>query len=111
MVFSKSYCPYCKATKKILSTFLDDKVDVLNWTIVEIDLMDEKDEADIKEGLAKLTSQLTVPNIFIEYVHVGGNDDIQDLAASGALGEIVHELVKERIRDTRDAEHDESQSL
>ena len=35
------------------------------------------DGAEIQEALAELTKQRTVPNIFIDKKHIGGNSDLQ----------------------------------
>lgn len=79
VVFSKSYCPFCKKTKDL---FDDLKVDA---TVYELNQMD--DGADIQSALLELTGQNTVPNVFIKGEHVGGNDDCQRAAKAGTLQE------------------------
>jgi len=69
VVFSKSYCPYCQASKQTLSE-LGAKPHVL-----ELDQID--DGAEIQDALRELTNQGTVPNIFIDKKHIGGNSDLQ----------------------------------
>ncbi|KAI9654200.1 MAG: hypothetical protein M1821_006728 [Bathelium mastoideum] len=68
-VFSKSYCPYCKATKQLLSEL------GAKPYIIELDQVD--DGADIQDALEEMTSQRSVPNIFISKQHIGGNSDLQ----------------------------------
>ncbi|GES60777.1 teaA receptor TeaR [Aspergillus terreus] len=68
-VFSKSYCPYCKASKDLLNSF-DAK-----FTTVELDK--ESDGSAIQDALQEITGQRTVPNIFINKKHIGGNSDLQ----------------------------------
>jgi len=68
-VFSKSYCPYCKATKQLLSEF---KVQPY---IIELDQVD--DGQDIQNALKEITGQTSVPNIYIGQQHIGGNSDLQ----------------------------------
>ncbi|KAI9814158.1 MAG: hypothetical protein M1832_005969 [Thelocarpon impressellum] len=68
-VFSKSYCPYCKASKALL-TELGAK-----FYLIELDQVD--DGSDIQNALEKITGQRTVPNIFIKQQHIGGNSDLQ----------------------------------
>ncbi|KAF7897121.1 hypothetical protein EAF00_005349 [Botryotinia globosa] len=68
-VFSKSYCPYCNSTKKLLT---DMKA---NFYSIELDQVD--DGAAIQSYLAQKTGQSSVPNIFIGQKHVGGNSDLQ----------------------------------
>ncbi|KUI57341.1 Glutaredoxin [Cytospora mali] len=73
MVFSKSYCPYCQASKKTL-----DKTGV-KYTAYELDR--ESDGSDIQDALEKISSQRTVPNIFIGKEHIGGNSDLSALGS------------------------------
>ncbi|KAL2043174.1 hypothetical protein N7G274_004234 [Stereocaulon virgatum] len=68
-VFSKSYCPYCKATKALLSE------KGAKFYIIELDQVDDGDA--IQNALEDMTSQRSVPNIFINHKHIGGNSDLQ----------------------------------
>jgi len=68
-VFSKSYCPYCKATKSLLSE------QGAKAFIIELDQVD--DGAAIQDALQEITNQRSVPNIFINHKHIGGNSDLQ----------------------------------
>ncbi|TKA31032.1 hypothetical protein B0A50_02000 [Salinomyces thailandicus] len=68
-VFSKSWCPYCKATKSLLSE-MGAKAHIL-----ELDQMD--DGAELQDALYEITNQRSVPNIFIDKKHIGGNSDLQ----------------------------------
>jgi len=68
-VFSKSWCPYCRAAKTTLSEL------GAKYYTVELDQVE--DGAAIQDALEELTSQRTVPNIFIGKQHIGGNSDLQ----------------------------------
>jgi len=68
-VFSKSYCPYCKATKSLLS-----ELGAKSY-IIELDQVE--DGAAIQDALQEITNQRSVPNIFIKQKHIGGNSDLQ----------------------------------
>ncbi|KAM0802122.1 putative glutaredoxin [Usnea florida] len=68
-VFSKSYCPYCKATKSLLSEM------GAKFYAIELDQVD--DGSAIQGALTELTGQSTVPNVFISKKHIGGNSDLQ----------------------------------
>lgn len=82
MVFSKSYCPYCKATKDLLN-----KLGVKDSKIFELDNMDEG--SDMQQYLAEKTGQRTVPNVFISGDHIGGNSDLQALNEKGQLKKLL----------------------
>ncbi|KAG9088366.1 Glutaredoxin-1 [Ceratobasidium sp. 370] len=81
-VFSKSYCPYCRAAKQgITELGVDDVV------IFELDTLD--DGAEIQNYLLEKTGQRTVPNIFISQTHVGGNDAFQEKRRSGEVQKLL----------------------
>lgn len=82
VVWSKSYCPYCSATKKLLASETDADV-----VIHEINEMQNGDV--LHDELQAMTGQRTVPNIFINGKHVGGNSEIQELARSGKLRKLL----------------------
>lgn len=68
-VFSKSYCPYCKATKSLLSEM------GAKYYAIELDQVD--DGSEIQAALAEKTGQSTVPSVWISKKHIGGNSDLQ----------------------------------
>jgi len=69
MVFSKSYCSYCRNTKRIL--------DGLGAKYQVYELNQEDDGDEIQEALQHMTGQQTVPSIFIGKKHIGGNSDLE----------------------------------
>jgi len=74
-IYTKSWCPYCSAAKKLLS---EKGVD-----FTEIDI-EKKPEARA-EMIQKARGRSTVPQIFIGEKHVGGCDDLYDLDDRGQL--------------------------
>jgi len=74
-IYTKSYCPYCVRAKELLK-----KKDV---TFEEIDIEHDQDLA-IK-AMERAGGRKTVPQIFIDGVHVGGCDDLYALDAEGKL--------------------------
>ncbi|KAL6709239.1 Glutaredoxin [Coniothyrium glycines] len=78
-VFSKSYCPYCKQAKQLLSE------SGAKFYAIELDQVD--DGSAIQSTLGELTGQTTVPNIFIAQKHIGGNSDLQ--AKKKELGSLL----------------------
>ncbi len=58
MVFAKSYCPYCKQTRKLLMQW-EDSIDL---HVLDLDLMDQEDGALVQMELLQQTGQRTVPN-------------------------------------------------
>ncbi|RMZ66523.1 glutaredoxin [Pyrenophora seminiperda CCB06] len=80
-VFSKSYCPYCRQAKQLLS----DKG--AKFYAIELDQVD--DGSAMQSALGEITGQTTVPNIFIAQKHIGGNSDLQ--AKKGELPTLLKE--------------------
>ncbi|KAL8707261.1 MAG: hypothetical protein Q9225_007791 [Loekoesia sp. 1 TL-2023] len=68
-VFSKSYCPYCRASKTLLSEM------GAKFYVIEMDQVD--DGADLQNALEEISGQRSVPNIYIQQKHIGGNSDLQ----------------------------------
>jgi len=68
-VFSKSYCPYCKATKALLTE------KGAKFYAIELDQVD--DGSAIQNALREMNGQSSVPNIYIGQKHIGGNSDLQ----------------------------------
>jgi len=78
-IYTKGWCPYCSAAKKLL----DDK----GATYTEIDI-EKKPEARA-EMIQKAMGRSTVPQIFIGERHVGGCDDLYALDARGELDRLL----------------------
>ncbi|EGW30167.1 uncharacterized protein SPAPADRAFT_144298 [Spathaspora passalidarum NRRL Y-27907] len=77
VVYSKTYCPYCKSTKELFGKLNQD------FKVVELDNV--SDGSVIQRGLKEITGQGTVPNIFINGKQIGGNSDLQSLYSQGKL--------------------------
>lgn len=45
--------------------------------------------SSIQNALQEMTGQRTVPNIFINQKHIGGNSDLQDLHRAGKLQSLL----------------------
>merc|ERR1711982_284547 len=82
MVFSKSYCPFAKQTKDLF------KAKSIDAKIYELD--QEGDGADIQNKLKEMSGQSTVPNVYINGKHIGGNSDVQALEKAGNLDSTVN---------------------
>jgi len=72
VVFSKSYCPYCKKAK----SYLND----LGFDFFTYELDIENDGKEVHEVIKSITRQRTVPNIFINGRPIGGYDSISKLS-------------------------------
>ncbi|KAK0652784.1 putative glutaredoxin [Cercophora newfieldiana] len=86
VVFSKSYCPYCNNTKRLLDGY--------GAKYAHYELNQEEDGSDVQDALLKITGQRTVPNIFINKQHIGGNSDFEAVISKGKDGKKVEELLQ-----------------
>ncbi|KAF8678449.1 hypothetical protein RHS04_05265 [Rhizoctonia solani] len=79
VVFSKTYCPYSKRAKSLLSSL---KLEPAPY-VVEVDLRSDSDT--VKALLVRLTGHGTFPNILVRRKSIGGSDDLARLHESGEL--------------------------
>ena len=78
-IYSTPICGHCKQAKALL--------DRLGIEYVEHNVYEDADAmAVMREGGFK-----TVPQIFIEDVHVGGNVDLHEMHEAGALDNLINE--------------------
>jgi glutaredoxin 3 len=80
-IYSARYCPYCASAKALLKrkgiAFTD--VDIGgNWELRD-------------EMIARSNGRVTVPQIFVGSVHVGGSDDLHELERTGQLDRLLAE--------------------
>ncbi len=73
-IYTKDYCPYCTRAKRLLSR---KGIEFREYDVTH-------DVAGQKEMIER-SGRRTVPQIFIDDVHVGGSDDLVDYDRSGAL--------------------------
>ena len=77
LIYSKDNCPHCISAKKLL---FDKNVP---HTVREINL--EKNSIKKQAILFQITNQKTLPIIFIAGTHIGGAQELRDMAKSGQL--------------------------
>lgn len=78
-MYTTAICPYCVAAKNVL------KSKGLEYSEIRIDI----DPAKLAEMLDRSQGRRTVPQIFINGIHVGGHDDLVAADRSGRLAEIL----------------------
>jgi len=85
-VYTKETCPHCKEAKALLT-------DKYGLDIVEVDVLGPESDAILQQMRTFSGGRNTVPQVFFNAEHLGGNDDVQGLDKSGALADKV-EFVK-----------------
>lgn len=78
-IYTTAICPYCVSAKGFL------RRKGLDYEEVRVDL----DPVRRDEMLARSQGRRSVPQIFINDVHIGGYDDLVAAERSGRLDEIV----------------------
>ncbi len=80
VMYATAVCPYCVRAEQLLR-----RKGVTDIEKIRIDLEPERRE----EMLAKSNGMRTVPQIFIDGLHVGGCDDIHELDRQGKLDPLL----------------------
>ena len=78
-IYTTTVCPYCVRAKSLLTR--------KGQTYKEINLNQEPDRRD--EMLKRAGGKMTVPQIFIDGLHVGGCDELYALDKQGGLDPLL----------------------
>lgn len=78
-IYTSPLCGYCHAAKRLLTS--------KNVSFVEVDVAAEPDRR--AEMMQRANGGRTVPQIFINDVHVGGSDDLHLLERNGKLDPLL----------------------
>jgi len=79
-IYTTRYCPYCISAKALLTR--------KNVQFTEIDV--SGDPAGRAKMIARANGRMTVPQIFIGEVHVGGSDDLHEFERAGKLDPLLN---------------------
>ena len=86
VVFSKTYCPYCKNAKEAIESFK-----LVPNAYETIELEERKDCDAIQDYLKELTGARSVPRVFINGKFFGGGDDTVKAKENGKLQTLLKE--------------------
>jgi len=78
-IYTTRYCPYCNTAKALLKR--------KGAAFTEINLSQDAGRRD--EMIERAHGRMTVPQIFIGDVHVGGSDDLHALERAGKLDALL----------------------
>ncbi|KAI3416753.1 Glutaredoxin domain-containing protein [Psidium guajava] len=81
VIFSKSYCPYCRKAKAVFKE--------LNQIPHVVELDERDDGSEIQDTLSQRIGRRTVPQVFINGKHIGGSDDTVEAYESGELSKLL----------------------
>lgn len=79
-IYTKNGCPHCAKAKETLKK--------LGLKITEYELTAQKDK--IPEMLKRSNNATTVPQIFVNGKHIGGNSDLEELIENNKFDALLH---------------------
>ena len=77
-IYTKDYCPFCARAKHLLTT--------KGVSFTEYDITHD---VEGQQEMIERSQRRTVPQIFINGYHVGGNDDLVAANQSGELDKLL----------------------
>ncbi|WVW82712.1 glutaredoxin [Kwoniella bestiolae CBS 10118] len=86
VVFSKTHCPYSKKAKSIFGEYHISPAPF----IIELD--QRSDMEKIQTLLQRITGRRTVPNVLLDFVSIGGSDDVTLLHSEGGLQRTLEDM-------------------
>ncbi len=85
-MYKKQGCPYCDKAASLLT-------EKYGLEITYVDIEDTENQGEILHQMRSFSGgRNTVPQIFFNADHIGGNDDVQNLEAQGELMAKVEEV-------------------
>jgi len=81
MIFSKTWCPYCKSAKQAFDELKK------QYEVYELDKNAKSDE--IQDVLHELTGARSVPRVFVNGKCIGGGTETNNMLKSGELQKLV----------------------
>lgn len=78
-IYTARFCPYCASAKALLKR--------KGIAFAEIDISGNWERRD--EMIERANGRVTLPQIFIGSLHVGGNDELQALERAGKLEQLI----------------------
>ena len=78
-MYTTDFCPYCVRAKHILES-----------NGLEFEEINIHGDPRMRDEIEELTGRRDVPQIFIDDVHIGDDDDLKKLAKSGKFDEMFN---------------------
>lgn len=79
VMYCTAVCPYCVRAEQLLHS----------KGVSEIDMIRVDQQPELRVAMMEKTGRRTVPQIYINGVHVGGYDDLASLNHAGKLVELL----------------------
>jgi len=82
-IYTKGYCPFCAKAKALLNR--------LDVPFKEIEITNDPKKT---EEMIRRSGRRTVPQVFIDGLHLGGSDDLAAAYESGELDRLLSDCSK-----------------
>lgn len=79
VVFTKSYCPYSRALRKMLDSHGLEG----SYSVFEIDRENHGNE--VHKALEEISGRQTIPNVYLNRENLGGDKEVEEMAENGTL--------------------------
>lgn len=97
-MYKKESCPYCKKARELLEGKYG-----LTVTFVDIETSAPEKKDEILQQMRTFSGgRNTVPQIFFNSDHLGGNDDVQKLDVDGKLAQMVEKVKSTEVSMMQD---------
>jgi glutaredoxin 3 len=77
-IYFSEYCPYCKSVEVLM------KKKNISFEKIDVDL-----NVSLREEMVKASGRTSVPQVFVNDLHLGGCDDVYDLEKKGELDSLI----------------------
>lgn len=78
IMYTKNVCPYCSMAQRLLAS------KGVEWEEINIE-----SGPGLRDEMIERSGRMTVPQIFIDGIHVGGFDDLAALERAGRLDPLL----------------------
>ena len=77
-IYFSEYCPYCKSVEALMNK------KNISFEKIDVDL-----DTNLREEMVKKSGRTSVPQVFVNDLHLGGCDDVYDLENRGELDSLI----------------------
>lgn len=78
VIYASAFCPYCRWARALLDT------KQVSYTVMDIDR-----NPQLRQEMIRRSKRTSVPQIFIDDLHIGGFDDLSALEQQGELDSLL----------------------
>ena len=78
VIYASAFCPYCRWARALLDT------KQVSYTVMDIDR-----NPQLRQEMIRRSKRTSVPQIFIDELHIGGFDDLSALEQQGELDSLL----------------------